>query len=357
MTDFNEAEYWQAVQSRNADYDNRFFYGVMTTGVYCRPSCPSRGAKRENVRFFKKTSEAEAAGLRPCLRCHPTEDSPTSVLMAEVAHYIKAHADESISLSRLSKKFGQSASHLQKSFKNHHGISPKEFQNATRLKRLKDALKAGDDISGAIYEAGYGSVSRVYEQVDGRIGMTLSAYRDGGKGEKIAYAIRNTALGTIIMAATDRGVCFIHFGDNEETLREILSKEYPQAQIIQSSATDTPELNLWIEALDHHLSHNAPRPDIPLHLNGTVFQMRVWQFLMSVPEGDVKSYSEVAQGIGSPKAIRAAATAIASNNIAVLIPCHRILRSDGSLGGYRWGLVRKRTLIDQEHKKNLTQND
>ncbi|MCK5425018.1 MAG: methylated-DNA--[protein]-cysteine S-methyltransferase [Emcibacter sp.] len=278
------------------------------------------------------------------------ENSPLSVLMTEIALYIEDHADESLSLSILSKKFGQSASHLQKSFKRHHGVSPKEYQNAIRLKRLKSALKAADDISGAIYEAGYGSVSRVYEQVDGRIGMTLSAYREGGKGEKIAYAIRNTALGLIIMAATDRGVCFIHFGEDEEELLDKLSIEYPQAQIIASSATDTPELALWSEALNHHLSHNAPRPDIPLHLNGTAFQMRVWRFLMSVPEGDVKSYSEVAQGIGSPKAIRAAASAIASNNIAVLIPCHRVLRSDGALGGYRWGLERKRTLIDQEHK-------
>jgi len=197
---------------------------------------------------------------------------------------------------------------------------------------------------------GYGSVSRVYEQVDGRIGMTLSAYRAGGAGEKIAYALRETALGLILMAATDRGVCFIHFGDDEQTLLDTLSKEYPNGDLIVSSATDTPELTLWIEALDHHLSTHGPRPDIPLHLNGTAFQMRVWRFLMSVPEGDVKSYSEVAQGIGAPKAFRAAATAIANNNIAVLIPCHRVLRSDGSLGGYRWGVERKRTLIDQERK-------
>ncbi len=348
MTDFNENDLWQAVQDRNADYDGRFYYGVMTTGVFCRPSCPSRGAKRENVRFFTKPSEAEAAGLRPCLRCHPLQDNPTSVLMTEAAHYIEGHADESISLSRLSNEFGLSATHLQKSFKRQHGISPKEYQNAHRLKKLKDALKSGDDISGAIYEAGYGSVSRVYEQVDGRIGMTLSAYRDGGKGEKIAYVIRNTALGPIIMAATNRGVCFIHFGNDENILLSLLSKEYPQAELLPSSAVDTPELALWVEALDHHLSHNAPRPDIPLHLNGTAFQMRVWRFLMSVPEGEVKSYSEVAQAIGSPKAIRAAATACTVNNIAILIPCHRVLRSDGSLGGYRWGLARKRTLIDQE---------
>ncbi|PCI45097.1 MAG: cysteine methyltransferase [Alphaproteobacteria bacterium] len=282
------------------------------------------------------------------------QDNPISVLMTEVALYIEARADEKLSLSRLSGRFGQSPAHLQKSFKRLHGVSPKEYQNAIRLKTLKSALKAGDDISGAIYEAGYGSVSRVYEQVDGRIGMTLSAYRAGGKGEKIAYAIRKTALGLIIMAATDRGVCFIHFGEDEKTLLGNLSKEYPQGEIVRSSAADAPELSLWTQALDDHLTYNAPRPDIPLHLNGTAFQMRVWRFLMSVPEGDVRSYREVAQGIGSPKAIRASATAIASNNIAVLIPCHRVLRSDGKLGGYRWGLARKRTLIDKE-RSNISQ--
>jgi AraC family transcriptional regulator of adaptative response/methylated-DNA-[protein]-cysteine methyltransferase len=282
------------------------------------------------------------------------QNSPASVLMADIARYIEDHADESISLSRLSARFGQSPAHLQKSFKRAHGVSPKEFQNAIRLRRLKGALKAGDDISGAIYEAGFGSVSRVYEQIDGRIGMTLSAYRAGGRGENIAYAIRDTALGSLIMAATDRGVCFIHFGEDETALLDQLAREYPQAELIPSSATDSPELGLWVQALDHHLSRNGPRPDIPLHLNGTAFQMRVWRFLMSVPEGDVRSYSEVAQGIGSPKAIRAAATAIASNNIAILIPCHRILRSDGSLGGYRWGLDRKRTLIDRE-RRNISQ--
>lgn len=270
--------------------------------------------------------------------------------MTDIARYITAHAEETLSLSTLSGKFGGSPAHLQKSFKRAHGLSPKEYQNAVRLKTLKQALKAGDSISGAIYEAGYGSVSRVYEQIDGRIGMTLSAYRAGGKGEKITYAIRRTALGPLIMAATERGVCFVHFGEDKAVLRDNLCKEFPQADLVASSATDSPELDLWIEALDHHISHGGPRPDIPLHLNGTAFQMRVWRFLMSIAEGDVKSYSDVADGIGAPKAFRAAATACAANNIAVLVPCHRVLRQDGALGGYRWGLNRKRTLIDREHR-------
>jgi len=283
------------------------------------------------------------------------KDSPAtgqpSPLMTDIARYIADHAEETLSLAALSRKFGRSPAHLQKSFKQVHGLSPREYQNALRLKNLKRALKAGDDISGSIYEAGYGSVSRVYEQIDGRIGMTPSAYRAGGKGEKIAYATRDTALGPVIMAATDRGVCFIHFGEDRAILRDNLCKEYPQADIVPSSAADSPELDLWIEALDDHISRNRPRPDIPLHLNGTAFQMRVWRFLMSIPEGEVKSYGEVAQGIGASKAFRAAATACAANNIAVLVPCHRVLRQDGTPGGYRWGLDRKRSLIEKERKK------
>ncbi len=271
--------------------------------------------------------------------------------MKDIARYIHDHAEETLSLSRLSEKFALSPAHLQKSFKRVFGLSPKEYQNSIRLARLKKALKDGDDISGAIYEAGYGAVSRIYEQIDGRIGMTPSAYRAGGKGEDIAYAIRDTALGPMIMAATDRGVCFVHFGEDPESLIQSLSQEFPKGHIIPSPASHAPELDNWIEALNHHLSGNIPRPDIPLHLNGTAFQMRVWHFLMSVSEGDVKHYRDVAQGIGAPKAIRAAASACGANKIAVLIPCHRVLRSDGGLGGYRWGLDRKKALLENEKAK------
>jgi len=268
--------------------------------------------------------------------------------ITKIAQHIKAHADQPLTLARLAARFGMSPGHLQKSFKLVYGLSPKAYQNAQRIKTLKSALKKGSDISSAIYDAGYGSTSRIYEQIDGRIGMTLSAYRSGGKHEKIAYAICKTALGTLLMAATCRGVCYIHFGDNKNNLLAELKKEYPQADISPTTSENNPQLNLWIEALNQHLSHNAGAPDIPLHLNGTAFQMRVWRFLMSVPEGEVRSYSEVARGIDKPKAVRAAASACASNNLAILVPCHRILKSDGGLGGYRWGLERKRVLLDKE---------
>jgi len=273
--------------------------------------------------------------------------------ITKVAQYIKEYADETLPLAVLAAKFGLSSGHLQKSFKQRYGLSPKAYQNAIRLKTLKSALRKGSDISDAIYTAGYGSTSRIYEQIDGRIGMTLTAYRSGGKDEQIAYAVCETALGLILMAATRRGVCYIHFGENKSDLVSKLGTEYPQAKIAPTSSENNPQLDLWIEALNLHLSHNGKRPDIPLHLNGTAFQMRVWRFLMSIPEGEVRSYKELAQGIDKPRAVRAAASACASNNIAILIPCHRILKSDGRLGGYRWNQARKRVLLDREHSKNL----
>ena len=350
----SESDCWHAVETRDAKYDGRFVFGVITTGVYCRPSCSSRRANRENVRFFATCEDAETAGLRACFRCRPLAETRQEKLadqMNKIAQFIKTNADEPLPLSKLSRRFNLSSFYLQRSFKALIGVSPKEYQNAMRLKKLKSFLRAGDDVAGAIFEAGFGSTSRVYEQIDGRIGMTPSAYRAGGKGEKIFYAVRKTLLGHLMMAATDRGVCFVHFGDQISELEAALGREYPEADLIRSSAEKGQELSLWVEALDNHLFHDGPRPNLPLHLNGTAFQIRVWRFLMNVREGDIASYTEVAKGIDTPKAVRAVANACAANNIAVLVPCHRVLRGDGSLGGYRWGAERKRVLIDSERGK------
>ena len=280
------------------------------------------------------------------------EQNSLTAQMQKIAQFIEAHADEPLPLSKLSEEFGLSPSYLQRSFKAAHGVSPKQYQNARRLKKLKSILREGDGVAGAIFEAGFGSTSRVYEQIDGRIGMTPSAYRAGGQGEKIYYAVRKSLLDHLMMAATDRGVCFIHFGDQVSDLQDALKKEYPEADLFRSSAEGNQDLNLWIEALDNHLFHDGGKPNLPLHLNGTAFQIRVWRFLMSVKEGDVASYTEVAKGIGAPKAVRAVASACAANNIAVLVPCHRVLRGDGALAGYRWGVERKRTLIDAERQRS-----
>jgi AraC family transcriptional regulator of adaptative response/methylated-DNA-[protein]-cysteine methyltransferase len=274
----------------------------------------------------------------------------TARLMHALAKYIESNASEVISLARLARQAQLSPAYLQRTFKATLGVSPKAFHDAARLRLLKAGLKAGKSVLDSITEAGFQSTSRVYGHTARNLGMTLSAYRAGGAGETVAYAYRETALGPLLMAATDRGVCLAQFGSNELTLMAQLSTEFPRARIVASSMTQSPELDAWIEAFEAHIAGTAPRPDLPLDLRGTAFQIRVWRFLLGVAEGEVLSYAEVASGIGAPKSIRAAASACASNRIAVLVPCHRVLRADGGLGGYRWGMVRKRVLIDRERK-------
>jgi AraC family transcriptional regulator of adaptative response/methylated-DNA-[protein]-cysteine methyltransferase len=227
------------------------------------------------------------------------------------------------------------------------------FQDAARLRRLKGGLKAGKSVLDAITEAGFESTSRIYNHAPRNLGMTPSAYRRGGAGESIAYAVRATTMGPLLMAATDRGVCFAQFGADEAALIGQLKNEFPNASHVPSRMSDSRELDAWIKAFEAHLSGDKPRPDLPLDLRGTAFQIRVWRFLLQVPEGRVLSYAELAAGIGAPKAVRAAASACAANRIAVLVPCHRVLRGDGGLGGYRWGLERKRVLIDQERARRV----
>jgi len=357
MAEMSAAEKVQAdpryrkVRERDASADGAFVYAVMTTGVFCRPSCPSRPARPENIAFFDSGAQAMAAGYRACLRCRPlaleTAD-PQIARMQDLAAFISAHADEPLPLKRLAARAGMSPFHLQRTFKAALGVSPKDFQAAERLKAFKSNLRQGESILEATFDAGYGSTSRIYEQIDGGLGMTPSAYRSGGAGETIVHAVRQTALGALMMAATDRGVCFVEFGASAEDLVRRLEREFPRATL-QPAGKDADEpLDAWMAALDDHLASGRPKPDLPLDLRGTAFQIRVWRFLLSVKPGDVVSYSEIAEAIGAPKAVRAAASACAANRLAVLIPCHRALRADGSLGGYRWGLERKRALLDAE---------
>jgi len=270
--------------------------------------------------------------------------------LVEAARYIEAHAEERLTLKELAGQVGLSPSRFQRVFKAAFGVSPKAYQDAVRMKRFKTALKEGDDVTGAIFSAGFGSLSRVYGERVRNIGMTPGAYRAGGAGETIAHTSRDTALGALLMAATERGVCFVQFGEDPEALREQLRREFPNADLVASDAQEAPELDAWIAALEAHLAGGAPRPELPLDLRGTAFQMKVWRFLLSVREGDVISYGELASGIERPQAARAVAAACAANRVAVLVPCHRVLRGDGNLGGYRWGLERKRALLDAERK-------
>ena len=346
-----EVEMRAAIAARDIDYDDRFVFGVVTTSVFCRPSCAARPARPENLRFFSDAEAAAEAGFRACKRCRPTEAASGMGNLVVMARYIEEHASERLTLAQLARHAGLSASRFQRAFKNAFGVSPKVYQDQFRLRRFKEALKHGGGVTDAIFDAGFGSTSRVYGAAARNIGMTPSSYRAGGEGETIAYAHRQTSLGGLLMAATDRGVCFAQFGDNAATLLDQVRSEFPNANLVASGAEDSPELDEWVAALDAHITSGSPVPDLPLDLRGTAFQIKVWKFLTTLDAGVVISYGELAKGIDQAKAVRAAATACGANRIAVLIPCHRVLRSDGGIGGYRWGLVRKRALLDMERAR------
>ena len=268
-----------------------------------------------------------------------------------LARYIAVRADESMTLEKLAARVHLSPSRMQRVFKSIFGVSPKKFQQAARSDRFKQLLRDGADITDAIYAAGYGSTSRVYGQAMHNIGMTPKRYRAGGSGETLTWACRETVLGPILMAATDRGVCFAQFGEGCEPLLQQLRQEFPRAELQRYAENSSHQLDRWIDALNDYIQNRQPRPELPLDLQGTAFQIKVWEFLLSLQEGDVVSYAELAQAIDKPKAVRAAASACGANRIAVLVPCHRILRGDGGLGGYRWGLERKRALLDAERAR------
>lgn len=349
MLTLSENEMRQAVTQRDAAFDGRFYYAVITTGVCCNPSCTSKAANAQNIRFFTTCDDAIKAGFRPCKRCHPEGKSPAQTLL-KVARYIEAHSEDKLTLATLSEVAELSSSRLQRAFKARFGVSPKQYQDTLRMQKFKCALQQGDEVTEAIYASGFGSISRVYGQQSRKFGMTPKAYRAGGQGEQIHYACRASTLGYIIMAATEKGVCSVQLGDDEASLVTLIAAEFPKATLILSQAQNAPLLDNWIDALEAHLSHGAPQPDVPLDIRGSAFQTLVWQFLMTIKEGEVMSYGEVAEKINKPKAVRAVGTACGKNAIGILIPCHRVLRSDGTLGGYRWGLARKKALLAQEQK-------
>ena len=342
-SEISPEEAMNAVRSRNASYDGRFFFAVVTTGIYCRPSCSARQPKSENVRLFDSTGDAEAAGYRACKRCKPDVLSSKYQRVIEVARYIEQHADENLSLAMLAAEFDLSPTVLQKSFKAAIGISPKAFQQGVRQERFKSLLKRGQSVTDAVFEAGYGSVSRVYERSGEQLGMSPKTYREGATQETISYYCSATSVGELMIGATDKGVCFSMFGSDEALLKQALQQEFPKAELV--AAKTNSQLELWYQAIDKHLKGSGPLPDIPLDVRGTAFQIKVWTFLKSIAVGDTVSYTDVACGIDQPSAARSAATACGKNRIALLIPCHRVLRGDGSMGGFRWGIERKRRLL------------
>jgi AraC family transcriptional regulator of adaptative response/methylated-DNA-[protein]-cysteine methyltransferase len=348
----NQDQCWRAVEQRDRSFDGRFFFGVVTTGVYCRPSCTSRRALRQNVRFYTTPKEAERDGLRPCKRCRPLEGQPDPAAdrIRELCRSIEAGPEAVLDLAELAARAGLSRFHLQRSFKAVTGVTPRQYVEACRLRRLKSSLRESKDVTEAVYEAGYGSSSRVYERADTRLGMTPNQYRRGGRGVTITHATVESPLGPMMIGATDRGICFVQFGESEEELLAALRREYYAAEITAMPAKRPRAFAVWIDALMRHLAGNQPRLELPLDIRATAFQMRVWRYLQAIPYGQVQSYREVAEGIGQPTAARAVAQACASNTVALAIPCHRVIRGSGELGGYRWGLARKRTLIELERR-------
>jgi len=341
----NDAEKWQAVLDRDAAHDGRFVYAVTTTGVYCRPSCPSRRALRGNVQFFEQTAAAEQAGFRACLRCRPQAASDARTMnVRAICRYIERHLDEPISLNALGDAFGMSPFHLQRTFKAALGITPKEYADSCRMDQLKRNLQSGKTVTHSLYDAGYSSSSRLYERASQHLGMTPDKYRRGAIGVAIRYTTSPSPLGRLLIAATERGICAIRFGDSDSDLELGLRREYPFA----ARKRQDDDLQGWNQQVLQHLDGHKLNATLPLDIQATAFQRKVWSYLQTIPRGVTKSYSQVARAIGRPTATRAVARACATNSVALEIPCHRVVREDGGLGGYRWGVRRKKKLLELE---------
>ena len=353
MRSLTDEQKWQAVSNRDAHFDGKFLFGVVTTGIFCRPSCRARKPLRKNVRFFDSPEEAQSTGLRSCLRCFPTRSTEDLQWIAELCTHIKqaAVAGEKVTLTSLSSFSGKSRSRIKRAFDSVIGVSPSQYAAGCRLESFRSELRRGRGITDSLYEAGYSSSSRLYELIDSHLGMTPRQYRDGG-GVAISYAWIDTELGTLLVAATDRGICSVEFGDDQEKLLEKLHREFPKAQIQPSSSRpNDPQFKVWIEGLQGLVADRSDKTlglDLPIDLQASAFRIKVWRYLQSIPRGEVRSYLQVAKAIGQPKATRAVAQACAANRVAILIPCHRVIRGDGQLGGYRWGAERKEQLLKTE---------
>jgi AraC family transcriptional regulator of adaptative response/methylated-DNA-[protein]-cysteine methyltransferase len=351
MLDTNQL--WQAVQAKDKSLGGQFLYGVVTTKIFCRPGCPSRAPKRENVRFYTTAQEAQADGLRPCLRCRPLDDTDAvRAKFGSVCTFIRRNLEnrDALKLQALSRRFDLSPSHFQRTFKSVVGVTPRQYAEGLRMQGLKEDLRSGASVTDAIYSAGFGSASRLYDRADTHLGMTPKEYRSGGKGIEISYAILKTPLGLMMLGATDRGLCFLEFGSSSKDLRTSLQQEFPSSTLIAMEQPYSDQFLGWMQALTGYLEDHRAVQTMPLSLHGTAFQLKVWNYLQTIPTGRTHTYSEVAQAIGHPKAVRAVASACAANRIAIVVPCHRVIRGDGGLGGYRWGLDRKRSLLDGEKR-------
>lgn len=363
----SEETLWQAVLRRDSSFDSKVFYGVHSTGIYCRFTCPSRKPHRSQISFFHSPQAAEEQGFRACKRCQPQNATPPNVARDKVlaaCRYIEAQCDRIPTLSQLSAEVEMSPSYLQRIFKQIVGVSPFKYATAYRTERLKQHLHQGQEISHALYEVGYGSSSRLYEKAPEQLGMTPATYKQHGRGTEIRYTTVNSPLGYLIIAATERGLCSVRIGETVTELEDELRNEFRHASLRRtdmelfldrgSAQKNSDELQQWIQALVDYLSGNLPLPELPYDVKATVFQRRVWEALKKIPIGTTASYTDIAYAIEQPTSIRAVARACATNPIALLVPCHRVVPKTGGLGGYRWGVSRKQALLNLEKEYTKT---
>ena len=338
---------WRAIVVRDSRYDGRFVYAVTSTGIFCRPSCPSRRPRRDRVRVFADPGAARKAGFRPCKRCRPMSDAPSRIqtAIARATEYLRAHAGERVTLATLAAEVGLSPYHLQRTFRRAVGVSPREYQDALRQRRFVQRLRAGDTVSRATYEAGYGSSSRVYGRREVRAGLTPAVYRRRADGKQIHFTTVAVPLGRLLVAFTDDGVCAVELGDDDTVLERTLRADFANAVIARAPG----RANAWVQEIAKQAQGRPSSAAVPLDVQGTAFQWQVWKTLQRIPRGHTRSYAQVARTIGRPQAVRAVANACARNPVALVVPCHRVVRSDGASGGYRWGEERKKLLLRREN--------
>ena len=335
---------WRAVLARDPEWDGKFVLAVRSTRIYCRPSCPARRPLRRNVVFFARPEEAERHGFRPCRRCRPDELHRATALVARAARSLESSEEEKIHLSKLAAELGTTPGTLRRAFRQRTGLTPNAFADAVRVKRFKKELRQRKNVAAALYETGYGSSSRVYERSNAQLGMTPATYQRGGKGMQIGYTLANSPIGKVLVAATERGISAVYFGEEKKKLVNELREEYPRAEIAPASAS----YSAWVQAIVRHLEGKQPQLDLPLDVQATAFQRRVWQELQHIPYGATRTYGQIARALGKPRSVRAVARACATNPVSIVVPCHRVIRGDGSLAGYRWGVDRKEKLLARE---------
>ena len=339
------AKYWRATLQRDRRADGAFVFAVRSTRIYCRPSCPARRPLRQNAVFFRTPDEAEDRGFRPCRRCRPQAQQQAAALVTQAAKVLANSNEDNLRLESVAAQLKTSAAKLRRAFHRMTGLSPRDFADAARMERFKKLLRAGRSITEALYDCGFSSPSRIYEKTNSKLGMTPAAYKKGAPGMHIQYSITKTSLGHVLVAATERGISAIYLGENDKQLVAELRAEYPKAEL--SNGT-TSHNGPWLREILKRIEGDKPSVELPLDVQATAFQRRVWQELQKIPTGVTRTYTEVARALGKPNSVRAVARACATNPVSIVVPCHRVIRADGQLAGYRWGLKRKQELLQRE---------